>query len=185
MVKRRSYFHKIKLLFILIATAALYSCTGFFNCGSFPFENPNSCKQVEDTNLVTPIPEPPSEPPADETPPDTPDQPTGPSEPTQEPDLPTPELPISDDPSEPPTDAPEVELPEKELPETNLPVVTTPEPDPPVTGVDLCTWYEEPNRTSNKEVGETCGCVTDWEGNRFNQVVISPGVCGSLLGEQN
>ena len=159
-------------------TAMLYSCTGFFNCGSFPLENPDSCKQVEDTNLVTPTPEPAPAPPAGDMPPNTPDEPPGPSETDDEPIKPIPEPPISDEPDEPPAEIPETLEPEKELPETNLPVVTPPIEEPPVTGIDLCTWYEENPRNSGRTEGKTCGCYTDWEGNRFNQYVITMVVNG-------
>ena len=159
-MKRKSYFHKIRFLFILAVTAMLYSCDGVvFNCGSFPFAK---CEQAAEPIITTLVPEPAAEPSAENPPPDAPDPLEEPSQPVQEPIRPLPEPPISE-PLSPPATLSE------ETTEANLPTV-------PILGVDSCTW--DTDMISDGSVGSLCGCSTDWEGNRENMIVVRPGVCG-------
>ena len=190
-MKRKSYFHKVKFLFVLALTAMLYSCDGVvFNCGSFPFAK---CEQTAEPIIVIVVPEEPievpdeepievpdeepievpdeepievpdepQEPSAGNIPPMIPDETPEPSEPVQEPIRPIPEPPISEPPDAPPT------VPTQPT-EPNLPTV-------PISGVDNCTW--EPDMLSNGPVGSLCGCYTDWDGTTGNMIVIRPGVCG-------
>ena len=103
-MKRKSYFHKVKFLFVLALTAMLYSCDGVvFNCGSFPFAK---CEQTAEPIIVTVVPEEPIEVP-DEEPIEVPDE-----EPIEVPDEEPIEVP-DEEPIEVPDEEP-IEVPDEE-----------------------------------------------------------------------